>query len=114
MQTQSSLVQVRCVEFQKRGLPHAHILLILHPDDALRDVDDWDTAVSAELPDERQFPEVCLIPALSNAYFMCAHAACSSRRYFCVCAVSFTLISVPVCTFHTDFSHRLMRQSQGA
>lgn len=48
------------MEFQKRGLPHAHILLILHAQDALRDVDDWDTAVSAELPDEDQFPEVCL------------------------------------------------------
>ncbi len=53
------ILQVRCVEFQKRGLPHAHILLILSPDDALRDVNDWDTAVSAELPDEDQFPEVC-------------------------------------------------------
>jgi hypothetical protein len=49
------------VEFQKRGLPHAHILLILHADDALHDADDWDKAVSAELPDVRRRPEVAAI-----------------------------------------------------
>jgi hypothetical protein len=46
------------VEFQKRGLPHAHILLILHPDDRLRTVDDYDKVVSAQLPDPVQEPEL--------------------------------------------------------
>ena len=41
------------VEFQKRGLPHAHILLILVPDNKLRLTvnTDIDNTVSAELPD---------------------------------------------------------------
>ena len=39
------------VEFQKRGLPHAHILLIMASGDLLHTPDDYDTAVCAELPD---------------------------------------------------------------
>lgn len=38
------------IEFQKRGLPHAHILVVLHKDDVLHTVDDIDACVSAELP----------------------------------------------------------------
>lgn len=38
------------VEFQKRGLPHCHILVILEPADRLRDPEEIDKAVCAELP----------------------------------------------------------------
>lgn len=38
------------VEFQKRGLPHAHILVILHERDKPRTVADIDTIVKAEAP----------------------------------------------------------------
>ena len=38
------------VEFQKRGLPHAHILIIVDPDDKPRNGDDIQKAVCAELP----------------------------------------------------------------
>lgn len=38
------------IEFQKRGLPHAHILIILAPEDRLKTVDHIDECVSAELP----------------------------------------------------------------
>ena len=38
------------VEFQKRGLPHAHILLIVHPDDKPRTPADIDARTCAELP----------------------------------------------------------------
>lgn len=37
------------IEFQKRGLPHAHMLFIIHPDDRLNTPEDVDNAVSAEL-----------------------------------------------------------------
>ena len=30
------------IEFQKRGLPHAHILIILAPEDKLNSPDDYD------------------------------------------------------------------------
>ena len=38
------------VEFQKRGLPHAHILIILAKCDKLKTPDDYDTVIIAELP----------------------------------------------------------------
>lgn len=39
------------VEFQKRGLPHAHILVILEQHDRLVSADDIDAIISAELPE---------------------------------------------------------------
>jgi hypothetical protein len=39
------------IEFQKRGLPHAHILLYLK--NGPRTVEEYDNFVSAEIPDER-------------------------------------------------------------
>ena len=38
------------IEFQKRGLPHAHILVILSDDDKPRNPSQYDTIVSAEIP----------------------------------------------------------------
>lgn len=44
------------IEFQKRGLPHAHILLILSPEDKPQTVDEYDKIISAEIPDRAAFP----------------------------------------------------------
>ena len=40
------------IEYQHRGLPHAHILLILDKESRLKTVDDIDSCVSAEFPEE--------------------------------------------------------------
>ncbi|XP_071904281.1 uncharacterized protein [Coffea arabica] len=42
------------IEFQKRGLPHAHFLIILKPAFKLYTIEDYDRIVSAEIPDEAQ------------------------------------------------------------
>ena len=44
------------IEFQKRGLPHAHILLIFAAEDKPRNPVDYDNIVSAELPDPQEHP----------------------------------------------------------
>jgi len=48
------------IEFQKRGLPHCHILIMLDPRDKPVTIEDIDKITSAELPDPIQFPEVNL------------------------------------------------------
>jgi len=44
------------IEFQKRGLPHAHILLILENESKPRNSDDYDSLVSAQIPDPKKTP----------------------------------------------------------
>ena len=38
------------IEYQKRGLPHSHILLILDNDDKIKAIEDVDDFISAEIP----------------------------------------------------------------
>ena len=65
---------VYSIEFQKRGLPHAHILIILDADDAPLTTDDYDKFVCAELPDPEQDPELFGIITKRNL-----HGPCSDR-----------------------------------
>ena len=47
------------IEFQKRGLPHAHILLILHPDSKLdHNPDLYDSIISARIPNPETHPKL--------------------------------------------------------
>ena len=45
------------LEFQKRGLPHAHILIIIEDDSKPRCSEDYDLIVSAEIPDKIKYPQ---------------------------------------------------------
>jgi hypothetical protein len=47
---------VYTIEFQKHGLPYAHILLILAQNSKLNSVEDYDSIVSAEIPDPAVHP----------------------------------------------------------
>ncbi|KAG2791389.1 hypothetical protein PC129_g24199 [Phytophthora cactorum] len=50
--------RIYVVEFQKRGLPHAHILVILAEEDKPRTRQIIDNMVSAELPDKEKNPQL--------------------------------------------------------
>ena len=43
---------VYTIEFQKRGLPHAHIVVILHPESKLLTPEKINKYISAEIPSE--------------------------------------------------------------
>jgi hypothetical protein len=64
---------VSVIEFQKRGLPHAHLLLWVTDRHKLRSSDDYDTAISAELPDKDDPNEQLLYDTVTR-YGMPWHA----------------------------------------
>ncbi len=50
------IAYIYVIEFQKRGLPHAHILLILAPENKIRSIEEYDSIVSAEIPNHELNP----------------------------------------------------------
>jgi len=52
------------VEFQKRGLPHAHILVWLNGSSKLITGKDIDRIISVELPDPKLYPR--MVEAVKN------------------------------------------------
>jgi len=63
------------IEFQKRGLPHVHLLLFLHPDNKYPSSDDIDQITSAEIPSQEDDPE--LYTLVQNHMF---HGLCGILR----------------------------------
>jgi hypothetical protein len=51
-------VYIYVVDFQKRGLPHAHFLLIMHWKFKLMCPEQYDLLISAELPNKKKYPEL--------------------------------------------------------
>jgi Helitron helicase-like domain at N-terminus len=49
---------VYTIEFQKRGLPHMHLLVTLHPDYKFTTPERVDEVVSCEIPDKNLYPEL--------------------------------------------------------
>ena len=62
------------IEYQKRGLPHAHILLIFDSKSKLKDASKFDEIVVAELPNKETHPELYDLVMK----FM-VHAPCENR-----------------------------------
>ncbi|KAH9622274.1 hypothetical protein KSS87_001374, partial [Heliosperma pusillum] len=70
---------ISVVEFQKRGLPHAHILIILKPGYQLRGPNDFDKFVSAEIPPQDN-------PALRESVLKhMMHGPCGQLNTTCPC-----------------------------
>ncbi len=55
------IAKIWVIKFQKRGLPHAHILLILDEMSKLRTVEDYNLMVLAEILNPIRHPEACEI-----------------------------------------------------
>ncbi|XP_054282916.1 uncharacterized protein LOC129000066 [Macrosteles quadrilineatus] len=65
------IANIYTIEFQKRGLPHAHILITLDRDSKLRDSDDIDQLVWAEIPDPVLYPDLHEIVARNMIHGPC-------------------------------------------
>ena len=53
-----TIANVFVIEFQKRGLPHCHMLIILANEDKPKDENHIDHIVCSEIPDQDQFPQL--------------------------------------------------------
>ena len=98
------IVVVYTVEFQKRGLPHAHICIFLHPDDKLVNHEKIDDFISAEIPDKNSDPQLY---RLVSEHMM--HGPCGADNPGCPCTIK------GKCTknFPKKFSPRTMTDSDG-
>ncbi|XP_043466351.1 uncharacterized protein LOC122501142 [Leptopilina heterotoma] len=52
------LAYVYVIEFQKRGLPHVHLIIFLDKSFAIRDAETVDKIICAEIPDEEKYLEL--------------------------------------------------------
>ena len=62
---------VHVIEFQKRGLPHAHILIILQEGYKILSEDQFDRYVSAELPEKELYPNLYELVMKNMIYDRC-------------------------------------------
>jgi len=65
------IAKIWVIKFQKRGLPHAHILLILDEASKLRTAEDFDSMVSTEIPDSIRHPEAYEMVTLCMVHGPC-------------------------------------------
>jgi hypothetical protein len=78
------LAIVYVVEFQKRGLPHAHILVILDKNNKIRETEAIDKLISAELPDPQHPRHKRLFQIVKTQLI---HGPCGDDDPNCVCMV---------------------------
>ncbi|KAK3211994.1 hypothetical protein Dsin_016700 [Dipteronia sinensis] len=63
---------------EKRGLPHAHILLFVHPEDKPSNANDIDRIISAAIPDEKEDPTLFAALETYMKYGPCEQANLNS------------------------------------
>ena len=79
------ICHVGTIEFQKRGLPHVHLLFTLASDSKLTDAENIDRVISAELPDKVSEPELYEIITRNNMHQCKKYIKPSNRVMFFPC-----------------------------
>ncbi|XP_071695262.1 uncharacterized protein [Rutidosis leptorrhynchoides] len=71
------------IEFQKRGLPHAHICIFIDKEDKIPNPEDIDKFICAEIPNKEDDPELY---TLVQDFMM--HGPCGPKHLSCPCMVN--------------------------
>ena len=74
------VAMVYVIEFQKRGLPHCHMLIVLDHYSKLRGSHDIDSTICAEIPEETKDPQLYQI--IKSCMI---HGPCGIHNPTCVC-----------------------------
>ncbi|XP_049378107.1 uncharacterized protein LOC125842861 [Solanum stenotomum] len=92
------------VEFQKRGLPHIHLLLIFKEGNKIRSADEYDRYISAEILDSDTHPE---LSALVVRHMI--HGPCGEKRKTSPC------MKDGQCKFHYPraFNNKTIQEKDG-
>ncbi|XP_071704144.1 uncharacterized protein [Rutidosis leptorrhynchoides] len=92
------------VEFQKRGLPHAHICIFMDKSHSLPNPSDIDNVICAEIPDKNEDPELY---ELVSEFMM--HGPCGPEHLSCAC------MKKGICSKHfpKDFTNETRFDSEG-
>ncbi|GKD06148.1 ATP-dependent DNA helicase RRM3-like protein [Tanacetum coccineum] len=99
-----NFLAVYTIEFQKRGLPHCHILLWLEPEDKITTTAKIDKYISHEIPNKNEDPELYQIV---TDHMM--HGPCGADNPSCPCTVDFK------CTkkFPKQFNEQIVIDDKG-
>jgi hypothetical protein len=79
----TAVADIHVVEWQKRGLPHGHILIILRSQDQPHDNNEYDRIVCAELPEKSTHLELYNIVTSRML-----HGPCGALHPSCACMVN--------------------------
>lgn len=74
------IAHIYVIEFQKRGLPHAHILLIFADEDKLRSADQYDKLICAEIPNKDTHPRLHTIVVGNMLHGPCGDTNPAEKR----------------------------------
>ena len=98
------------IEYQKRGLPHLHLLLFLHSDDQFLTTDKIDEVVCAELPAQETQPELYKIVTTTML-----HGPCGIDNPQAPCMISKYPGAIPYCSkrFPREFQLQTAIQADG-
>ncbi|ODM86919.1 ATP-dependent DNA helicase pif1 [Orchesella cincta] len=117
------LGKVKCyllvIEFQKRGLPHCHMLFMLNDEDKLREIEDVDSVVCAEIPNELMDPELYNIVTTSMIHGPCGqyniNAPCMDEvEGKKICTKNFPKDYCDITVLHCDGYPKYRRRKEGA
>ncbi|XP_028779075.1 uncharacterized protein LOC114735542 [Neltuma alba] len=106
--------EIYTIEFQKRGLPHAHIILFIEPCDKPKTAEDVDRIISAEIPDKDADP--VLFELVTN-FMMHGPCGCSNQKSPCMkdgkCSKYFPRRYAPHTTIDDDGYPTYRRRNNG-